>query len=204
MGVMVDRINAQEARRRPSDDQLLERAEQLNRRYLEGRAVPSSVRWVGNQAARWGSCTPGDRTIRLSSRLKGMPSWVVDYVLLHELTHLLEPGHTPRFWELLGAFPRTERARGYLEGVSAATSLGIGSCDARPDESRTLSDSSTASDPEAATVPPTAAPAVRAPGPGERAEPARHEPAAAEPAGAPSVVERAGVDRAAGDHSETG
>ncbi|MGW3059538.1 hypothetical protein ACWC98_26915, partial [Streptomyces goshikiensis] len=30
------------------------------------------------------------------------------------------PGHGPRFWELLEAYPRTERARGYLEGVVAA------------------------------------------------------------------------------------
>ena len=51
------------------------------------------MRWVDNQQSRWGSCTPSDRSIRLSSRLQGMPAWVVDYVLVHELAHLLEPGH---------------------------------------------------------------------------------------------------------------
>ena len=44
-------------------------------------------------------------------------------VLLHELAHLLVPGHGPRFWRLLEAYPRTERAKGYLEGVAAADRL---------------------------------------------------------------------------------
>jgi predicted metal-dependent hydrolase len=39
------------------------------------------------------------------------------------LAHLLVPGHGPRFWRLLEAYPRTERARGYLEGVVAADRL---------------------------------------------------------------------------------
>jgi predicted metal-dependent hydrolase len=83
------------------------------------------VRWVGNQQSRWGSCTPGDRTIRLSQRLQDMPAWVVDYVLLHELAHLLEPGHGPAFWALLRGYPQLERARGYLEGVAAAAGLDL-------------------------------------------------------------------------------
>jgi predicted metal-dependent hydrolase len=52
-----------------------------------------------------------------------MPAWVIDYVLLHELAHLIEQGHGPRFWDLLGAYPRTERARGFLEGYAAASQL---------------------------------------------------------------------------------
>jgi hypothetical protein len=52
-----------------------------------------------------------------------MPEYVIDYVLLHELAHLLVPDHGPRFWALLQTFPRTERARGYLEGVVAAARL---------------------------------------------------------------------------------
>lgn len=122
---MVQRIGRTERRRRPSDDALLARANSLSERYLDGRAQPTSVRWVGNQNARWGSCTPGDATIRLSERLQGMPAYVVDYVLLHELVHLLAPAHDERFWAFLAGYERLERARGFLEGVSAASALPV-------------------------------------------------------------------------------
>ncbi|MGW5043763.1 M48 metallopeptidase family protein [Streptomyces griseoluteus] len=118
---MLDRLAAKEARRSVpgGDTELAERAGRLSERYFEGRARPGSVRWVTNQNTRWGSCTPAEGTIRLSHRLRGMPEYVVDYVLCHELAHLLVPGHGPDFWRLLEAYPRTERARGYLEGVAA-------------------------------------------------------------------------------------
>lgn len=120
---LVERIERSERRRRPTDDALLERARTLSRRYLGGQARPAAVRWVDNQRERWGSCTPADRSIRLSRRLEGLPAWVVDYVILHELAHLIEPGHNARFWALLAGYPRLERARGYLEGVAAAAGL---------------------------------------------------------------------------------
>ncbi len=72
---------------------------------------------------RWASCTVEDATIRISSRLRIMPSWVLDYVLVHELAHLRVPGHGPKFWALVERYPKTERARGYLDGVSAAAAL---------------------------------------------------------------------------------
>lgn len=117
---MLERLATQEQRRRPSDDQLAQRATELSARYLGGRAVPTSVRWSGNQGQRWGSCTVGEGSIRISDRLRGMPAWVTDYVLLHELTHLLHAGHGPEFWAELEVYPRTERARGFLEGYSFA------------------------------------------------------------------------------------
>ncbi|BDH07917.1 M48 metallopeptidase family protein [Streptomyces seoulensis] len=122
---MLDRLAAKEARRTApgGDAALTERAERLSQRYFEGRAKPGSVRWVTNQNTRWGSCTPAEGTIRLSHRLRVMPEYVVDYVLCHELAHLLVPGHGPDFWRLLESYPRTERARGYLEGVAAAARL---------------------------------------------------------------------------------
>jgi predicted metal-dependent hydrolase len=122
---MVARLEARERRSHRGDDALATRARELSRRYLGGAVTAKSVRWVDNQGSRWGSCTPSDRTIRLSSRLQGMPPWVVDYVLLHELAHLAVPGHGPRFWALLEAYPRTERARGYLEGVAATAGLDL-------------------------------------------------------------------------------
>ncbi|WP_181767163.1 M48 family metallopeptidase [Streptomyces albidus (ex Kaewkla and Franco 2022)] len=123
VGVMLDKLAAQESKRMLGDAELAERAAQLSEQYLNGRAQPASVRWVTNQNTRWGSCTPAEGSIRLSHRLRGMPEYVVDYVLLHELAHLLVPGHGPRFWQLLEVYPRTERARGFLEGVVAADRL---------------------------------------------------------------------------------
>jgi predicted metal-dependent hydrolase len=117
---MVAKLQTREERRRRtlgSDDDLVTRARELSEAHLGGRAVPVSVRWVENQNRRWGSCTPADRTIRLSGRLRGMPEFVVDYVLVHELAHLLEPTHNARFWSLVHAYPRAERALGFLEGV---------------------------------------------------------------------------------------
>lgn len=121
VATMVARLERSEQRRRPTDAALAKRATVLSRRYLEGLARPESVRWVTNQQHRWGSCTPADKAIRLSTRLQGMPSWVIDYVLLHELTHLLERRHTPTFWRLVDRYEKAERARGYLEGVADAS-----------------------------------------------------------------------------------
>jgi len=118
---MVRRLDRGDRRRRPSDEALTRRARVLMRKYLPRDVSPSSVRWVTNQNARWGSCTPVDRTIRLSHRLQQMPQYVVDYVLLHELAHLIEADHGPRFHALMAAYPQAERARGFLEGWSTGT-----------------------------------------------------------------------------------
>jgi predicted metal-dependent hydrolase len=126
---MLERLASQDRKLRPGDAALLDRAAALSRRYLEGAPVPASVRWVGNQGSRWGSCTPSDRTIRLSHRLQGMPGWVLDYVIAHELVHLRVPGHGADFWAEVARYPRTERARGYLEGVSATAGLGFSDTD---------------------------------------------------------------------------
>lgn len=123
---MLARLAAREERVRRTDNELLGRANKLIARYLAdhaGDVVPASVRWVTNQNGRWGSCTPDDGTIRISHRIQEMPDWVIDYVLLHELTHLVVPSHNTAFWELVNRYPKAERARGYLEGISAATGL---------------------------------------------------------------------------------
>lgn len=90
------------------------RAQALNSRFFEGRLRWQSIRWVTNQNLRFGSCTPAEGTIRISQRVAGLPQWVQDYVLVHELAHLLEANHAPRFWKLVNRYPLTERARGYL------------------------------------------------------------------------------------------
>jgi hypothetical protein len=55
--------------------------------------------------------------------MKTMPAWVIDYVLLHELAHLIEIGHGPRFQALVADYPKAELARGYLLGFSDAAGV---------------------------------------------------------------------------------
>ena len=86
---------------------------------------PVSVTWSARQRRRWGSCTPARGTIRLSAQLRGMPDWVVDAVLGHELAHLVESGHGPRFQALVARLPRYREAMAFLAGVTHASSRGL-------------------------------------------------------------------------------
>lgn len=92
--------------------ELGERARRLARRY--GLPEPTSVRWSDRQRARWGSCSVATGEIRVSSRLAAYPPWVLDYVLVHELAHLVEPNHSPAFAALVARYPKAERAIGFL------------------------------------------------------------------------------------------
>ncbi len=94
---------------------LAARARSLSRTY--GLAKPLSIRWVTNQNSRWGSCTPTDSTIRINNRLAKVPTWVLDYVIVHEICHLRHPNHSAEFWSLVNTYPLTERARGFLLGM---------------------------------------------------------------------------------------
>lgn len=75
---------------------------------------PNSVQWAPNQRSRWGSCSVRARDIRISTRLADCPSWVLDYVLVHELAHLIEYNHGPAFDAIVARYPKAERAKGYL------------------------------------------------------------------------------------------
>ncbi|ATG52466.1 metal-dependent hydrolase [Brachybacterium vulturis] len=123
---MVDQLVSKEARRAParrSDDALLRMAREVSELHLGGRAHPSSVTWSSRQNQRWGSCTPTDGTIRLSHQLQGMPDYVVRSVMMHELVHLLVPGHGPEFRALMANYPLAEKAQGFLDGVSWSKNL---------------------------------------------------------------------------------
>jgi hypothetical protein len=139
LGPLVERFLRREARAgsRLGDADLAERSERLHARYLQRQVqlpLPlMRVRWVDNQAHRWGSCSHATGEIRLSSRLRTMPDWVVDYVLLHELTHLFQPDHSPEFHRLMSAYPRRAEAKAYLRGYQHAL-------DAGPDASDWLGD----------------------------------------------------------------
>ncbi|MCB8943173.1 MAG: M48 family metallopeptidase [Ardenticatenaceae bacterium] len=109
-----------------TDEKLQKRAQELNRKFFNGRLHWQSIRYVTNQNKRYGSCTPSLGTIRLNHRLAEMPAWVRDYVIVHELAHLLEGNHGPKFWQLVNRYPLTERARGYLMALDMEEDMETG------------------------------------------------------------------------------
>ena len=109
---VAEMVRRMERRSESSALDLSARAEALAATYNLRR--PTSIRWVDNQEWRWGSCTPSDGTIRISTRLAAEPAWVLDYVIMHELAHLHRAAHDLIFWSIVGQYPRTERARGFL------------------------------------------------------------------------------------------
>jgi len=111
------RIARQKEKEQLDDDKLHRRAQRLNQQYFSGKLAWQSIKWVTNQNQRVGSCTPSRGTIRISHKLAKMPGFVLDYVIVHELAHLLEANHSAQFWELANRYPKTERARGYLMAV---------------------------------------------------------------------------------------
>jgi hypothetical protein len=120
-GAMVRRVLAGEARRRRPDPDLAGRARRLSEAYLDGRARPTSVTWSARQRQRWGSATAERGAVRISERLREAPVWVLDYVLLHELAHLVAPrGHGPEFHALLARYPHHDMAEGFLRGLAYA------------------------------------------------------------------------------------
>lgn len=107
--VMVKRM---QRRSRTDDVELRKRSDRLSKKLQLPKA--HSIKWVTNQGSRWASCTPEDGAIRISSMVAKFPNWVLDYVIVHELAHLVEPGHDVRFWWLVNRYPMAERARGFL------------------------------------------------------------------------------------------
>lgn len=111
---MAGRMSERKRRDRLNADGALEhRAEQLADLYVD-RTRPSEISWITTQRSRWGYCSPDEKAIRLSLALSDYPNWVRDYVIVHELAHLLVPDHSDAFWDLVNRYPLTERARGFL------------------------------------------------------------------------------------------
>lgn len=126
---LVARLLEREAKAPRGDAALTARAAALHARYLEplvGPAPEFGVRWVSNQRTRWGSCTAATGEIRLSDRLRSMPEWVVDSVLVHELAHLHVASHNADFRRLENTFPDKARAEAFLAGVQHARAYGVG------------------------------------------------------------------------------
>lgn len=111
-----DVVTRIERSRRCGRIDLARRAAELADRYDLPR--PRAITWSERQRLRWGSCTPATGEIRISTRLAGVPGWVLDHVIVHELAHLVEADHSPAFHELVARYPLTERAIGYLQALT--------------------------------------------------------------------------------------
>lgn len=83
-------------------------------RHAKSLGVEFGRARIVNDRYRWGSCTVKDN-VSFNWRLIKAPAFVIDYVVVHELAHLIEGNHTPRFWNIVRAqVPRLEKARKWL------------------------------------------------------------------------------------------
>jgi predicted metal-dependent hydrolase len=121
---LVERLLTQRPHNAAGDAALEEHARELAQSYLDG-VEATSVRWVANQRRRWASCSPSSREIRVSSRLRQCPQWVIDAVLVHELAHLIEADHSPAFYELANRHPRQSDCELFLDGFALGLGLRI-------------------------------------------------------------------------------
>lgn len=103
---------------RPGSDEKKKQAvvEEWYRGQLRNLAVELIARWepqmgvqvetfyIQRMKTRWGSCNPHARAIRLNTELAKKPPECLEYIVVHEMTHLLEPTHNARFTALLDQF----------------------------------------------------------------------------------------------------
>lgn len=95
------------------DDAALEDwAREINRRFYGFQMGKVRFR---KQESRWGSCSGKTRNIQISERLRGGPHELLEYVLIHEISHLGEMNHSPRFWAVVArACPDYKERRAQL------------------------------------------------------------------------------------------
>ena len=123
---VADLVAKLQRKRDTTEVDLTKRAAQLAKQY--GLPKPTSIEWSQRQNSRWGSCSTGTGAIRISNRLAAFPRPVLDYIIVHELAHLVEPNHSPDFHRLVARFPKAEWAEGFLAAVS------MGHAPTRPQE----------------------------------------------------------------------
>lgn len=105
-------------RKRVLREWYMERAKEkiLTRVKLQAKNLGVSYQQarISDSRFRWGSCTPGNN-LNFNWRLIKAPMFAIDYVIVHELTHLIEANHTPRFWNVVRAqLPTMDRGRDWL------------------------------------------------------------------------------------------
>jgi len=119
--VMTRRLLKRAGRQQPDDERLAQRAARLNQRHFGGALRWTSIRFA-EMDHQWGSCTFTDGAIGIATRAAALPDWVLDYLVVHELAHLVQSDHGPEFHALVNRYPLAERARGYLLALDAHVS----------------------------------------------------------------------------------
>ena len=117
---LSDEFDRKRAQLREQDIAHLKNRPDLVEPLLEDKTIAvtlgvnlAGARIVDNRF-RWGSCTVKDN-VNLNWRLIKAPMFVIDYVIVHELAHLIEANHTPRFWNIVRTHaPAMEKARRWL------------------------------------------------------------------------------------------
>ncbi len=98
-------------------EDLMSAARRLNERHFENKLKVKAIEYSVNQNSKFGCCNYRSGHIRISHRLSLMPAWVRDYVIVHEMAHLIEPNHGRAFWDIVKRYELSERAKGYLMAV---------------------------------------------------------------------------------------
>lgn len=95
--------------------QALKKIEPLAIKYAKNLGVKYNAFKTSEMKYRWGSCTPANNII-FNWRIIKAPMYVLEYLVAHELVHLMEGNHTPRFWNILSIqVPNYERAKTWLK-----------------------------------------------------------------------------------------
>lgn len=88
------------------------------RKWEKKLGVETSRYFLQRMKTKWGGCSPATGTIRLNTELAKKPKDLLEYVIVHELMHLLEPRHSERFFELMHLhYPAWPEARKELNAL---------------------------------------------------------------------------------------
>lgn len=93
----------------------LEKIQPVAKRYAQNLGVEFNECKTSEMKYRWGSCTPNNNII-FNWRIIKAPMFVVEYLVAHELVHLIESNHTAKFWHILSVqIPNYQRAKKWLK-----------------------------------------------------------------------------------------
>lgn len=99
-------------------DQVRERASSMLERWSRTLGLDAPRLHVQHMKTKWGSCSPTRQSIRLNTELAKKPPGCLEYIVVHELVHLLEPTHNERFKALMRTFlPEWEDRRRELNAL---------------------------------------------------------------------------------------